>query len=268
MTAQAVPSANRRGPLRLPTPLLVVAIAVSLAVLLALGTWQVVRQRQAHDLEANFFARTTQPPLGWRADTALPTDEVNYRRVTATGRWDNERSMILANRVRYDLRGEEVVTPLVLAEGGPAILVLRGWYPLEQRETVLSQLNAEATGSVEGLARYVDEPGRVRRTPSGGWSRFDVPAMSRGLPYPVVPWQLIEGNLRDPEAPRPRTLPVREYSAFESMVPHTEYALTWYGLAAALTATAVIRFARRNDPARHDAEASTAGAGAPATRAH
>ena len=231
---------------RLAPPVLLGLIVLAMAVLIALGSWQVVRQRQMDAFERTREERIFQPPLTWNPRAPLAPRDVDHRRVRVTGRWDNERAFVIANRVRYDTLGQEVATPLLPEGGGAAILVNRGWYPLEAREQVLAELAREQTATVEGLARNIGEQG-AKRTPAGLWTRFDVPVLARELPYAVVPWQLIQGAYASEDAPRPTTLPVQRFSPYSPDMPHTEYAITWFGLAAALAATAVVRFRPRRE---------------------
>lgn len=189
-------------------------------------------------------------PLEWRSDPPLEPAEVDFHRVRVSGRWDQARTMTLANVARYGTRGEEVVTPLLPDGGGPAILVNRGWYPLVERERVLADLGREERATVEGLGRTASRPEGASlvvtgttagKTPDGSWAWFDIPSMARELPYPVVEWRLIQGT-RDPRDPQPpRELPVRYWGTEISSEPHMEYALTWFSLAAALAVIAVLR---------------------------
>ena len=234
-----------RGWARLLAPVLVLAFAV----LVALGVWQLSRWDGARTLEAAIDVSLAASPLALDAAAVeRPPEDMQFRRVLVEGRWDHDRAMRIGNRIRFDTRGENVVVPLLLegSDGATAaLLVDRGWYPLEQREPVLAALASTPTGSVEGFARFATG-GSGRLLDSGAWTQFDLAAMAATLPYDVVGWWLIEGELveRDP-LERPSTLPVQSYRPFRSTVPHMEYAITWFGLAGALAVTAYLRFVRR-----------------------
>ena len=232
-------------------------LALAVAVLLALGAWQLLRQRQADAAESVREARIATAPLAWRSDPPLTPEEVDFHRIQITGRWDNAHTMILSNAARYDIRGEEVVTPLLPDDGGPAVLVDRGWYPIPDRDHVLAALAAEDHVTVEGLGRTALKPEGASlivtgttsgRTPGGAWAWFDIPTMAQGLPYPVVPWRLTQG-VRDPGDPSPPSsgqLPVQFWGTDVTTEPHMEYALTWFSLAAALVIAGLrIRAERR-----------------------
>lgn len=227
---------------RAPMWAVIVVLVLAELTLFGLGTWQVLRLREAHHAERTFRAALAEPPILW--DGSLPPDSraIQYRRVAVTGTWDAEHTMYVAPRVRYDIVGEEVITPLRLPDGS-AILVDRGWYPQSVRDQVLPAMLAERDAHVVGLARYVEGEPPARRANSGGWARFDVPTMAQTLPYPVLPWQLIEGTLatgQEDEDPQ-QQLPIRVFDPYRHSVSHESYIITWYGLAAALLATAVVR---------------------------
>jgi surfeit locus 1 family protein len=252
-------SSGRGVRFRLSLPVLLAILTLAVAVLLALGTWQVLRQREANPARASREADIAAPPLDWRTDPPLTIEEADFHRVQVAGRWDNAHTMVLANVVRYGTRGEEAVTPLIPDDGGPAILVDRGWYPLSERDRVLVQLRDEDRAAVEGLARTAPKPEGASllvtgstsgRTPDGGWAWFDIASMSRELPYEVLPWRLIQGT-RDPGGmDPPADMPIQFWGTDVSVEPHTQYAITWYSLAAALITIAVLRWrAERRGPA-------------------
>lgn len=227
-------------PLRLPAPVLLALIGLVVAGLAALGVWQLQRNEWRNELVDARRERLEAPPQSLEELVALPPEETDYRRVEVTGRWDHEHTMLLANRVRFATKGEEVVTPLLPDGGGPAVLVNRGWYPEAERANVLAALRREETATVTGLARYIEDP-RTRHVEGNTWTRVDPDAMAEALPYPLQPWTLVQGELVD-SITRTPTLPVQQYTAYESPVPHLQYAITWFGLAGLLVAVAVARF--------------------------
>jgi surfeit locus 1 family protein len=227
---------------RLPSPVLIALLLAAIAVLVALGAWQLQRNEWRNDLVAERNARLDDGHLAVGRIRAMPIDEVDFRLVDARGTWDHERTMLIANRVRFHSRGEEIVTPLLLEPGGPAVLVVRGWAPEELRDEVVARLAENASAEVAGLVRY-HEGLSARLTPQGSWSGMAPEQMAERLPYEVLPWFIVEGDLIDPHAGPPEELPAQGFLPYESHVPHLEYAMTWFGIAAVLVAFAVIRFA-------------------------
>lgn len=219
--------------------LVVPLVAIAFAVLIGLGVWQLQRNEWKQDLVEERTLRTAALPVPATAIYDAPADEIDYRRAVAIGRWDHTHAVILANRARFGTRGEELVTPLLLTDGR-AVLVNRGWYPEAERDAVLADLEATTEAEAVGLVRYVGAIGG-RETNAGTWTRLDTSAIGATLPYEVAAWYLVEGELLEDPARPGGELPVQGFTAFSNSVPHLQYALTWFGLAAALLAVAVFR---------------------------
>jgi len=228
--------------------LLLPLIAIVVVTLVVLGLWQWSRYSDKEDLEAQFNARTDAAPLDFAAATALTPEQVDFHRVALDGRWDTDNVLIITSRFRDGIRGEELVVPLV-AEDGTTALVDRGWYPLEKREAVLTALTSAQTAHIEGLARWAQDGGG-RQTGEGGWNRFDPATMAATLPYDAEPWGVIEGDERTESIlpSRADTYPLGGWVRYQNTVPHLEYALTWWALAALLVITSTLRLlVRRGD---------------------
>ena len=115
------------------TALLLVLAVVGAIVLSGLGTWQFMRNGYKQDLARELDARIAAAPLAPAEAFAMPDDGLDYRRLAFVGEWDYDRLQVIANRTRYGRRGEEVVVPLLPADGAPAVLVNRVWYPADER---------------------------------------------------------------------------------------------------------------------------------------
>ena len=97
-----------------------------LALLIALGTWQVHRLEWKTALIESIAARRDLPPVPLPADLDAPSaDTLDFTRVALTGRFDHQAEMILLARPRHGHAGSRVILPFVVA-GGPVILVDRG----------------------------------------------------------------------------------------------------------------------------------------------
>ena len=241
--------------MRLPTPLLLALLGLAVAVLLGLGTWQVQRNQWKHGLVEERTASLAAPPLEAPGVLTMSAPALAWHRARLVGTWDHAHSMVLANRIRYGLKGEDLVTPLIPASGGPTILVDRGWYPETERDRVRAALDMEETANIEGLA--VDATGRTaRRTGQGTWTALAPESMAGWAGTPFRPWAVIQGTPTDDDSrpPSDGSLPVQRYYPFVNTTTHVQYALTWYGIAVALVAIAVARLivaprrARRSAP--------------------
>ncbi len=228
--------------MRLKTIALLALLAAAFVVLIGLGVWQVQRNDWKQGLVEASHARTEATPLEVTEAGEYAPDEVEYRRVNLHGVWQLDDVMFLANRARESARGEEIIVPVVLQDGGPAVLVNIGWIPDGARADVLATLVADprAAGVTGGLA--VDASGRDGHViPSGSWSNLDTEAMAEALGYDVAPWFVLGGEERTSNPNPNEALPVGGWRRYENTTPHVEYALTWFGLAAVLAVSATFR---------------------------
>lgn len=123
---------------RLLTPRWVIAhvvVAIIVAVLVALGFWQLSRYGQesaaADKLESRLDADPV--PLGDLVSPGLDAadaDALEYRQVTATGSYEPADEVLVRSQSYQGTSGYHVLTPLVL-DSGYAVLVNRGWVPFE-----------------------------------------------------------------------------------------------------------------------------------------
>lgn len=215
------------------------AVLPVLAVLLGLGTWQVRRLAWKTDLLARLDAAEAAAPVPLDAGAGPPEP---YAKVSARGRFLHDREALLGVEVRGERMGAHLLTPLQREEGRrPALLVDRGWVPLEPRggaapdaAAAIARPQGEVTvigyvrpGQARDWLSATDDPARRR------FFTFDPAAIGTALGLPAVePFGLVAlaaggegagGGLPVPAAalPRPNN-------------PHLGYAITWYGLALAL----------------------------------
>ena len=96
-----------------------------LPVLAGLGFWQLERYREKLAIEQKYQQRMLES----RTFSQLPDQEdLRYFRLNLTGRFHNESSFLLDNRIWQGQAGFHVITPFELS-GGEIILVDRGWIP-------------------------------------------------------------------------------------------------------------------------------------------
>lgn len=189
----------------------------------ALGAWQIQRLGWKRDLIARVDSRIHAPavpaPTG-----ATKNDE--YRRVTATGTFQHEKSaLVQASTVRG--AGYWVLTPLRRIDGA-TILINRGFVP--DRKIAYER----PTGDVQviGLLR-LPEPGggflRDNDPAANRWYSRDVHAIAkaRRLDGPIAPY-FIDATA----GPSSTALPVGGLTVVSFPNNHLQYALTWFALAA------------------------------------
>jgi len=139
------------------------------------------------------------------------------------------------------------VTPLLLAEGGPAVLVNRGFLPAPDAVSAVTDGTQEpGRQTVRGLALPLGSaPGEpMEHAGRMTWRRLDIGALRQRLPYPLLPIYV----LQTPDSSLsmfPRRLeppPVDEG-------PHLSYAIQWFLFAGLAAAFAVLVVGRTGDGA-------------------
>ena len=200
------------------------------AVFLALGTWQVQRLFWKLDLIARVEARIHAAPVPAPEGAVDPIRD-EYRRVTATGHFEHDRS-VLVQAVTERGAGFWVMTPLRQADGS-TILVNRGFVPTDRRspaDRVASELPAGPV-TVTGLLR-LPEPGgaflRANDPVNDRWFSRDVAAIAAAKGLSGVAPYFIDADA----TPNPGGLPVGGLTVVAFRNSHLVYALTWYALAA------------------------------------
>jgi len=235
MTEPHTPTA-KRAPRELPV---LVAAAVAFAILIGLGTWQVQRLHWKEALIAGIEGRITSPPksLADIGRQLAETGDVDYQPVTAKGIFEHSGERHFFTTWQGDT-GFNVYTPLRL-EDGRYIFVNRGFVPYDMKDPD-KRAEGQVSGPVEisGLARnrLHAKPGMFLPENDVAknifyWKDLDAMAASSGLPAGAsfLPFFIDAGD-----APNPGGWPHGGVTIIDLPNNHLQYALTWYGLAAAL----------------------------------
>jgi surfeit locus 1 family protein len=211
-----------------------------------LGIWQLSRLHQRRAANAVTIAARSAPPVPITAGSA-GTDTLGEHYVVAQGRYDHAHEIVLRGEVLEGAPGVEVVTPLLLAEGGPAVLVNRGFLPAPDAVSAVTDGTQEpGRQTVRGLALPLGSaPGEpMEHAGRMTWRRLDIGALRQRLPYPLLPIYVLQtpdGSL----SMFPRRLeppPVDEG-------PHLSYAIQWFLFAGLAAAFAVLVVGRTGDGA-------------------
>jgi surfeit locus 1 family protein len=222
-----------------------VGVAVLLlvsAVCARLGVWQLSRLHQRRAVNATILRARTEPPISLDAPGARDSASLAYRRVSATGRYDRGRELVLRGQAYMGTPGIYVVTPLRLRDSDTALLVLRGFVPAADAVRAdLKALDESGELSVTGLAEPIGSGGGQPLVVEGSstWARLDLRALRGALPYPVLPVALRQ--LPDSALPRyPRRLDAPEVDDG----PHLNYAVQWFLFSVMGVAFALVVVAR------------------------
>ena len=196
-----------------------VALALAgVAVLLALGVWQLQRRTWKLDLIARVEQRLAAAPVAPPIRAVGRNDE--YTRVIARGRWRTGDTYTQAVTVLGP--GFWVLTPFETARG--TVLVNRGFVPQAMR----GKAPAPSGSDVRGLLRLSEPGGGFLRTndPAGDrWFSRDVAAIAAARRVGTVAPYFIDAEANGAGWPRGGLTVVRFRNT------HLVYALTWFALA-------------------------------------
>ena len=222
-----------------------------LALLLALGAWQLQRADEKSALLARQEARrqALAQPIGELEGSADPA----FQRVVLRGYFDAEHSLLLDNRSRAGRVGVELLQPFYDQPSGLWLLLNRGWLPWPDRRTPVAF--STPTGALQLQAWIYVAPGQSFQlqadAPGKAWpqllTRVDAGALWRQLGRAGWPYEL--RLLPGPAA-------YQADWAVLAMGPekHLGYAVQWFALAVALVCW-FIYFGMRN--AREPSDAAS-----------
>jgi surfeit locus 1 family protein len=216
---------------------LTIATVIAFALLVGLGVWQLQRLKWKEGLLAHIAALQGAParPLEPVLNTLAHGGDVGFTRVRVTCPGLAAAPYLELYGLKDGQAGSRLISACpVESDRYRSVLVDRGFVA----DTVSARppVDRAATSSVElvGVLRAPDKPSYItppNRPDANRWFSRDIPAMAQALgaarPAPIF---LFAESATNPEfkalqpAPLPADIPNR----------HLEYALTWFGLAAAL----------------------------------
>ncbi len=190
------------------------------ALLLALGTWQLRRLEWKSALLADIEARISAPPVDLPAAPEPEADR--YLPVTVTGRTTGAELHVLVSTAQTGA-GYRVIAPFDTA--GRRIMVDLGVIPTPQKDAVRPARHLTVTGNLHWpreVDRFTPAPERDRNI----WFARDVPEMARALGTEPV---LVVARQVETPLPGVVALPV---TATGIPNDHLQYAITWFSIAA------------------------------------
>ncbi len=204
-----------------------------LALLIGLGVWQIQRLHEKEVLIASVEQGMKAPPVALaEALTLGPAAE--YHHVRLMGHFLHDKELYVFSRGPMGAVGVDVVTPFV-QENGQTVLVDRGFVP-EALRNPQTRSAGQVVGDVDltGVLRLSQEPGLFTPAPNRQtrlWFVKNVPGMAAAASIATPP-VLIEADA----APNPGGWPLGGRTQIDFPNDHLQYAITWFGLALALTA--------------------------------
>ena len=222
-----------------------------LPLLIALGIWQLGRSEEKRvflEQQGQELASSEIIQLSKASEDNV--DRVRYKKVQATGHYDQAHQFLIDNQISAGKAGYFVLTPFVLQGEAKAVLVNRGWVPLNQQRLILPdlQIGSEQT-QVTGRINQFPSVGiklAGAEIPTEGWPSVvqvvDSSVLAKKLGYSIFPFQ-IELDKDQPEGFK------REWQTTTMMLPeqHTAYAIQWFALALTLTILFIWYSFKKND---------------------
>ena len=233
MMTSSLPTPTGRFAPGLP---LIITVIIALSILLTLGTWQAnkvaSKTARIERLEAGLVAAPM--PLPSHVDDPLALE---YRRVTFTGVVSSEAPIRVYGTNTRGKAGYFLYLP-VKTQFGPAVLVNFGWVPDYNKEIIALPSGTQALSGVVRTSAVAGSWTPPNDLIKGVWYAADVYKMAEhfGLGskdfYPLRIFLDHRGE--------PGSLPRGSQVRIDIPNNHFQYALTWYGLAAAMMGVFIV----------------------------
>jgi cytochrome oxidase assembly protein ShyY1 len=218
---------------------------VVLAVLLGLGSWQLQRRTQKHLLIAALTERLAGQPQPLPAPALWPRlspEHDEFRRVTLTATYETKPDAMVyssGSAVRTDISGPVTwaFLPAKLPDGSTVVInvgaVQNTMQDRAQQDRAVQPLVTGAPVTLTGYLRFPEAAGALTPHDDVGkrlWFTRDQRAMAQALHWgEVAPFYIdLEAPVPPSGIPKPGPLEVQLKD------DHMQYAVTWFGLAAAV----------------------------------
>lgn len=222
----------------------------ALPLLVGLGLWQLERRAWKEGLIVKIAARAKAAPisLAEASDHYRGTGETEYVRVVARGRYLNDKERYFFAPDAQLGPGYHVYTPFEIAGDGAVVFVNRGFVPESLKDPTLRPAGqflgeVEVTGllrapSTQGLFDPDNDPVRNLWYWRDFQGLFASAFHNTQRPYIPVFLEAEAANV-------PGGWPKGGVTRLELPNRHLEYAITWFGLAAALVAVYAVFASQR-----------------------
>ncbi|RME65948.1 MAG: SURF1 family protein [Caldilineae bacterium] len=232
-------------------------VLLAMAVMVRLGLWQLDRLDQRRAYNAELAAKLAAAPLVITgADLPEPPAALRNRKAVVQGEYDYAHQIAVKNQNFQGQPGVHLVTPLRIQGSDRAILVVRGWVPVELAGVEnWPQFEEEAQGPLSGYLQTSQKmPGgatsAIPDDPVTGWFRLDIEAIQTQMPYLLLPVALqLEAEDGRPYDALPKRV---EPDLSLSEGNHLSYAIQWFAFAiiAGIVYIALVRQQEQKHPPR------------------
>jgi surfeit locus 1 family protein len=238
-----------------PIALTILALG-AFGILISLGVWQLQRRAWKNDLLARLEYGLSAPPVPYeepRGSDKAGTNAQEFRRVKVQGRFLNGETLKVLAATPETMRAETAdgfgylfFTPLKFADG--IVIVNRGFVPMGLADN-LDKNGGNEEQTITGIIRQPQKPGWFMPAAQPEKRLFysaDIPAMAAAATSGkggIIATEYIEADTAGNEGRWPKG---RDPRTLLDSIPnrHLEYALTWFGLAAALAGVSGFYIAR------------------------
>ncbi len=209
-----------------------------MGVMVRLGIWQLDRLEQRREFNARVFSQVSQPEIRITGETDFSElAKMEYRQAVVAGEYDHAQEVALRNQAWENQIGVHLLTPLRIEGSDRAILVDRGWVPVEDfNDTSWEDFSEPGLVEVHGVIRASQsEPDFGSRSDpllSQGdklkvWYFANVERIDEQVSYSLLPVYVQQ----EPDSSWIE-LPYRDQPDLDlSEGPHFGYAIQWFTFA-------------------------------------
>ena len=225
-----------------PTIFVTVLTIAVCALFVRLGIWQLHRAAETHREYEQFVQHTQAPPVPLQQAEVWqrPAAQLLWRQAELFGRYLTGKEVLLDNQSEQGRAGYIVFTPFELGDGGPAVLVNRGWRPNPPDR---DRVDVPPPSAVALRIRGIIGPPPAHGIQLGGADAvehlgsdlmrvqlIDTARLSRQLHTDLLPYTV----MLDPAAPDGFARNWRRPGSTEGR--NQSYAVQWFAMAAAVAA--------------------------------
>jgi surfeit locus 1 family protein len=219
-----------------------ILVVVAVVVMTRLGFWQLDRLEQRKAFNKQLMEQISQDQLELNANNLdLDLTKMEYRKIVVRGRYDFSQEVALNNQVWDDQIGVRLLTPLIISGTDQAVIVDRGWIPLNAYLTGdWSEFNESGEVIVDGIIRTSESGAIFSRIANPeiangeqlrSLNLVDIPRLSEQIPYSVTPVYIQKSSTEDVSKLPYSSVVVPELSEGS----HLSYAIQWFAFATILT---------------------------------
>jgi len=217
---------------------------VLLPLLISLGFWQLQRAEEKATMAAAFADQQGRSPTALDAVHDRSPQDLAYLPVRLRGRYRDELTFLLDNRIQRGRYGNEALTVFEL-EGGALALVNRGWLAADAGRATLPVVPAVPGQRVITGHVYV-APGEPyllgEQQLAGPWPiRIQAVEMDKMAGVAGIPPETLFPYPVRIDAGQPGALSVDWQVINVSSAKHTGYAVQWFSMAAVLALIYLLR---------------------------